>query len=485
MPKKKPIAKRLNKLFDEIKQEEPNAKTKASASQSTPNESTSSVIETRLAAKRARSRSTGAAKTITQTENILALAFQTSPTDWATLQVHGETAERKWSNDDQALVQQVTDQLTLALENARLFQQEQYRRQVADTLSELARIAGSSLNLNDVVQKLLEQLPRLVPFRTASIQLIEPSGRRQQIGGLARDEDRVETLNVPSDYLLRKVEDDLLVKDVVKSHSVVVINDTVNDTRWEVLPETQSVRSWLGAPLQVGSEVIGMLILDDSQTNAFSEDVVDLVRSFTSQAAIAIQNARLFQESQRRAQEMSALAELGREISATLELKSVLEKISEYAIILLNSVTSAVYLPDPEFKTLIPFAVMGEDAEEIKNDHLIVGTGILGNIAKSGAGEIVNNVYQDKRAITIKGTTENVPFEHLMAVPIKLQEQVTGLMAIWRVGEDTDFIDTEFDFFSNLSQQAAIAIENARLFQDVTNSQKQLSEALRIAHRIF
>ncbi len=68
-----------------------------------------------------------------------------------------------------------------------------------------------------------------------------------------------------------------------------------------------------------------------------------------------------------------------------------------------------------------------------------------------------------------------------MAVPIKLQERVTGLMAIWRVGKGSEFNETEFNFLSNLAQQAAIAIENARLFQDVTNSQGQLSEALRIA----
>jgi PAS domain S-box-containing protein len=647
MPKKKPIDKRLNKLFDEIQHEDPNAKTGTGVHRETPAEKSASSPAFKPAAKSRRLDEPVSASL--QTDTALALDFQTGPNMWATLQVLDETNERKWTEDDQVLVRQVTDQLTLALENARLFQQEQYRRRVADTLSELARIASSSLNLQDVAQKLLEQLPRLVSFGTASIQIIEPDGRRQQIGGISRDPDRMVSLQEPSAHFLRKVEDDPLISKIVRSREIVVINDTHNDPRWEVFPETESVHAWLGAPLLAGADVVGILILDDQTPHAFTAESIELVGAFTpqaavaiqnarlfqetqtraedlsilnemgtelsskldpraiaevvyrytsrlmdttnfyialydenkdeksyplayengqpieiesqkvagrgftdyiirnkravfapsdvlgvmkklgiefvplsddltpsqawlgvpmlvgnrilgvlsvqsvqtpnlydehdrelltaiaSQAAIALENARLFQESQRRAQEMSALAEVGREISATLDLKTVLERIAEYAIILLDAVTSAVYLPDAEFKTLIPFAVTGEESEEIMNDPLQVGTGILGSIAAAGAGEIINDVSKDARAITIKGTAENVPDEHLMAVPIKVKDRVTGLMAIWRVGKGTEFNETEFNFLANLSQQAAVAIENARLFEETQSRANELS----------
>ena len=310
MPKKKPINKRLNKLFDEITHEEPNAKPqpeKERVSKKAPaNEQSTSSAEQKNTHKSIRP--VESSTSIIQTDTALALAFQTAPDSWSTLQIHHDSPNRKWTEDDQLLVKQVTDQLTLALDNA-----------------------------------------------------------------------------------------------------------------------------------------------------------------------------RLFQDSQRRAQEMSILAEVGREISATLELKVVLEQIAEYAIILLDSVTSAVYLPDPEFTTLTPFAVMGEDVEEIMNDPLEIGKGILGNIAKNKVGEVVNNAYRDKRAVTIKGTTDEATDEHLMAVPIILQDRLTGLMAIWRVGKGKEYNDNEFNFLTNLSQQASIAIENARLFQNVNESQVQLSEALRIA----
>ena len=309
MPKKKPIAKRLNKLFDDLQQEEPNAKpSKKRASEKALVEKEKPSAEARVASKPIPTRSVERANSITKTDSTLALAFQTSPYDWATLQVLDETGQRKWSEDDQALIQQVTDQLSLALDNA-----------------------------------------------------------------------------------------------------------------------------------------------------------------------------RLFQDAQRRAQEMSTLAEVGREISSTLDIKSVLEKIAEYAMILLDGVTVAVYLPDEDFKVLNPIAVVGEEAEEILNDPLYFGKGVIGSIAQSKTGEIVNNVYNDKRAVTVQGTDPDVVDEHLMVAPVLLQDRLTGVMAIWRVGKDTDFKENEFEFLSSMAQQASIAIENARLFQNVNESQGQLSEALRIA----
>jgi PAS domain S-box-containing protein len=307
MPKKKPIAKRINKLFDDIKHEEPTARTKPAVQKRAAEENP--VVEViKPAVKRARSPEATQPQPIVQTDTVMSLAFQAGQNNWAILQVMDEAQERTWSEEDQLLVKQVADQLSLALENA-----------------------------------------------------------------------------------------------------------------------------------------------------------------------------RLFQEAQRRAQEMTALAQVGREISATLELQVVLEKISSYAMDLLHSVTSAVYIPTADFQQLNPIAVVGDEAEAIKSDPLTIGKGILGSIAQTKLGEIVNNVYYDRRAVTVAGTEPNVPDEHLMAVPILLQDQLSGIMAVWRVGAGTDYTQTEFEFLTNLAQQAAIAIENARLFQNVTDSQGQLSEALRIA----
>ncbi len=651
MPKKKPIAKRLSKLFQDIKPEETPAAPKRAPRKRAAEEQAPIPVEIKPAAQSKRP-----VEMVTRLSNAepMSLAFQTGHDDWATLQVIDDSEERRWTPDEQLLVKQVTDQLSLALENAYLFQETQSRAEDLAVLNELGQELSTLIEVDKIAEAVYRHTSRLMDTTNLFISLYEEKTEELNQIIVINNNERVA---IPprklghglSDYIIRTGEPLFMPEDVPghmkklgidyvplggtkmslswvgvpllvgksvrgvigvqsleqsnlyneadrdiliaiagraavalenarlfqesqsRAEDLSVLNEMGNELSTKLDPkaiaevvyrytsrlmdtknfylslydenkdektyplayengraielgsgkvtgrgftdyiirnkkvvfapsdvaehrkalgiefvplsddDTPSL-SWLGVPMLVGSRVLGVISVQSVEaSNLYDSQDREILTTIANQAAIAVENARLFQESQRRAQEMSALAEVGREVSATLDLKTVLEKIAEYAIILLNSVTSAVYIPDSEFKTLIPFAVMGDEAEEIKNDHLQVGKGILGNIALSRTGEIVNDVYKDSRAITIQGTTENVPDEHLMAAPITLQDRVTGLMAIWRVGKGVEFNETEFNFLKNLAQQAAIAIENARLFQDVTNSQGQLSEALRIA----
>ncbi len=296
MPKKKPIDKRINKLFDDIQQEQPTAQVKPAVHKRAVEEKAAVVAPppvNHVAAAEA-------TLPLVQTETVMSLAFQAGQNNWATLQVMDETEQRKWSDDDQLLVKQVADQLSLALENA-----------------------------------------------------------------------------------------------------------------------------------------------------------------------------RLFQETQRRAQEMTALAEVGREISATLNLGTVLERIAAYARDLLQAETSAVYLPNSGLQTWQAISVVGLDADEIKNDPIRSGRGILGKIAVDETGRIVNNASNDPNSVAVAGTETN-SFEHIMGTPILSQDRATGLMAVWRTGKGLEFQPAELEFLKNLAQQAAIAIENARLFQETQRSEFEL-----------
>lgn len=123
MPKKKPIDKRLDRLFDDIKHEELGAESKPRSPKFAAEETVKKSIETRPAAQRARA--IEPAQSLVQTDNAFALMFQTGQNNWATLQVLDDTPERQWNENEQLLVRQVTDQLSLALENARLFQETQ------------------------------------------------------------------------------------------------------------------------------------------------------------------------------------------------------------------------------------------------------------------------------------------------------------------------------------------------------------------------
>ncbi|HMQ54376.1 MAG TPA: GAF domain-containing protein, partial [Anaerolineae bacterium] len=185
-------------------------------------------------------------------------------------------------------------------------------------------------------------------------------------------------------------------------------------------------------------------------------------------------------ELKRRAEEIAALVEIGREINATLDLTVVLEKIAVRAHALLRATTVAVYLPQPDEVAFQPVVAVGVWAKVVKESRVTLGQGISGFVAQPGVAEIVHDFYQDPRAIHISGT----PYppasvqESLMAVPLLYGERVTGLVVLWRVASSGLFTKTELNFVVGLAQQAAVAIENARLFEQV-HQQLHIAESLR------
>jgi GAF domain-containing protein/nitrogen-specific signal transduction histidine kinase len=233
--------------------------------------------------------------------------------------------------------------------------------------------------------------------------------------------------------------------------------------------------SVLALPLISGGALRSILFIQLPARERLSTSEVELAITIANQASVALDSARLFQEAQRRAQETMALAEVGRDISATLDLEDVLKRIAAYAKDLLQVETSAVYLPEPEAGILRAIAVVGLDAEEIKKSPMMIGEGILGNIAEKTIGEIVNNAEKDPRARAVEGTPESL-YEHLMGVPILSKERISGLMAVWRTGIGLEFADAELEFLRNLAQQAGVAIENARLFAETQRLAEELEQ---------
>ena len=262
-----------------------------------------------------------------------------------------------------------------------------------------------------------------------------------------------------------------------ESQGVFTSKDFLNEPDLEPLTSMlgKKTTSLVALPLMSGGTLHSILFLQLHVQERLSTPEIELALTIVNQASIALDSARLFQEAQHRAQETTALAEVGRDISATLEIEVVLERIVAYARDLLQVETSAVYLPEQDSNVFRGIAVVGKDAEEIKDFPVTVGEGILGIIAEQKEGEIVNDAESDPRAKIIAGTQENV-HEHLMGVPVLSKEHLSGLMAVWRTGIGLEFTEAELDFLTSLAQQAAIAIENARLFAETQRLAEELEQ---------
>jgi len=236
-------------------------------------------------------------------------------------------------------------------------------------------------------------------------------------------------------------------------------------------------KSWLGVPIMTGDRAIGVIsIQSTTHTGRFDASDERLLTTIAANVGVAVQNAGLYDETRRRAGEMAALAEVGREISATLELSVVLELIAERAKTLLNADTSAVFLPEADGERLRAIVALGTTAELVLADAVTKGEGIIGTVAVTGQAEIVNSTKSDARSVTIPGTDADED-DRLLAVPLTVRGEVAGVLAVWRVIGGKRFAESDLSFLIGLSQQAAVALQNARLFADAQESRASAEQA--------
>ncbi|MCP4417688.1 MAG: GAF domain-containing protein [Chloroflexi bacterium] len=247
-------------------------------------------------------------------------------------------------------------------------------------------------------------------------------------------------------------------------------------------------RSIICVPLIAQGKLVGLMYVDLLGIyGRFSRQDLDLLAVLANQAAVAVENAtwantlekRVAKRTaalEQRTEELTAINAVGRDISATLDLSTVLEQIAEHARRLLHADASAVYLPDKTGNTLRATVAKGDIADRILAHPVPLGTGIIGHLAQEGQAEFVNNAIRDPRAGTIPNTPENVE-EKLMAAPLFTGGQVSGMMAIWRGSGGAAFDDDDLNFVQALAQQTAVALENARLYSDAQTARAEAEAA--------
>jgi PAS domain S-box-containing protein len=344
MPKKKPIDKRLNKLFEDLTQAEA-AQPKNASSKPAPGKKALSATKVPDSQP---TRPVERAKRAGSNETAMSLAFQTGQNNWATLQVVDETTPRSWSQDEQLLVKQVADQLSLALENARLFQETQSRAEELSVLNEMGRELSTKLEVSAIAEVIYRYTSRLMDTRNFFIALYDEKNEEKSYPLVFEEGNRVHLSPGKlgnrgfSDYIIHNKKAVFAPADVLSHMKALGI---------EFVPlhedETPS-QCWLGVPLLIGERVLGVISVQNVQKpHVYDEHDRDILATIASQAAIAIENARLFNEvttSQGHLSEALQIARLGyfeidlkeQTVQLTAELYALLgtsiEKEGEYQL---------------------------------------------------------------------------------------------------------------------------------------------------------
>lgn len=226
-----------------------------------------------------------------------------------TLGIDTSDPEREFTLAEATLLETIASQIAGAIENARLYERELRQRQLAESLQETALILNSSLEMEKVLLQIMGQLQHVIPYDSGALFL--------QVGEDLCLEYGIGLEVVKLGYCI-PITSQRPVAKAFRNKQSLVIADVLADPHWQVLAETEQIRSWMGAPLIVGDQVLGLLTADSFQVNIYSQKDTQILQSFANQAAIAIQNARLFQQAQQEISERQQVEEALRRSEALL-----------------------------------------------------------------------------------------------------------------------------------------------------------------------
>jgi GAF domain-containing protein len=317
--------------------------------------------------------------------------------------------EHAFSDADVRLLTTLAGSLSVALENARLFEETGQRAAELSVVNDVGQAIADQLEMDALIDRLGDQLRDVF---TADIVYIA-----------LRDE-QADTIDFPYYSETGTSEPGRtipfgsgLTSRILIEREPLLLNRAEAFEGLGIEMVGTPVRSYLGVPILVEGRAIGVISVQSIEhAGRFGEDDTRLLSTIAANVGAAIQNARLYRETRRRASEMAALAELGREIGGMRDLAAVLRRIAERACELLEADTSAVYL-EGDNGALMPNVALGDEADLILADSVRPGQGILGDLAARGIAEAINDTNDDPRARQIPGSGRPAR-ERLMAAPL-------------------------------------------------------------------
>jgi GAF domain-containing protein/CheY-like chemotaxis protein len=394
--------------------------------------------------------------------------------------------EHAFKDSDVRLLTTFANSLSITLENARLFDETQrLLKETEQRASELAIINSvqkslvTKLDLQAIIDLIGEKIWQIFDAQIALISLFNAKSNTIEHRYIIERGERL--------YVNHPVPLDKFRQKVVDTRQTWLINENYRQIAQELGEDFATAgeepKSLLFVPLIVGQDVTGIISLQNiDHERAFNTSDVRLLQTFANGMSVALENARLFDETVRRARETAVLNEVGRDISSTLDLSAVMEKIATHARDLLSASTSAIYLPENNGAIFRAIAAKGKIANQIMADHIRAGEGIIGSLAQQGKAEFVNATNSDPRTVQIPGT-QLVTEERLMVTPLLTAQKVIGIMAVWREGGNP-FVQADLEFLEELSLQAAIAIKNANFFDETKQRAAELATINTVSNAI-
>ena len=375
------------------------------------------------------------------------------------------------------LAKQVTDQLSLALENARLLHETQQRNTELATLNEIIGSASQTLELNEILNIVLERAIEAVGFDGGLITMYNPA--RDKLEQAAR-------LGLPGrmpDDPAEGMENSLNAV-VFSQRSPLILEDFRDGAPVELTGEMEAgFFSYLGIPIESKGNVLGTLCGFRKTAGPFGENTLPLLQTIGRQLGFAIENARLFEQTQssehtlrRQNEYLATSAEIGRLVTSTLDMDTLFSRTVNLIHDRFGFYHAAIFtIEETGFNAVLKSAT-GKVGEEMLQRHhsLPVGSrSIVGTVSSTGNPLVVNNTATD----SIFRPNPLLPETHSeAAIPLRIGRRMVGVIDL-QSKETEAFKQDDIGVLLALADQVAVAIDNARsyeLAQQAINEMREL-----------
>ena len=353
-----------------------------------------------------------------------------------------------------------------AMERASLYTANIRRLEEQKTLYSISQEIASKLELNVILQKIIESAVELLEAESGEITLWD---QRKQNYTIAIVQGLPESLIGRESFPPWSG----VVEEIITKKVPVLYKDYEHHPKRLNALDPCYFREVLGVPLIVREMIIGTMVIGTSDPmKHFQQSEIDLLFNFAHQAAIAIGNARLYEDSLTKIKQLTTLYEIGKALSSTLDIDELFRRALELLRDHWGYTLCGIFLLDLAKDELYVKQVIGRDLEEVKDMRFRVGVdGITGWVAKTGEPLYVPDVSKDPRHIP--GSPEG---KSDAAFPLKIRDKVIGVLDI-ESNSLNGFDDEDLKLLSSFTSLVSIFIENAQLFSDLKKTLQELKQA--------
>ncbi len=354
---------------------------------------------------------------------------------------------------------------------------EHEQRQLAEALLDIAALVNSTLDFNLVLDRVLSNIGHVVHHDAASMLLVEGDTARvvRHRGFAERGQaDFMSNLRL-------SISETGSLRAIADTKKPLEIPDTRTSPEWLELPESRWILSHISTPILVQDRVIGFLNLESETPGFFTAADAQRLQAFAGQAAIALENARLLREAQQQMHEMQRLYDIGASLNSTLDLKAVLQQLTNASRELCGASESRIQLLRPDGKTWIRW-FSSDQPENLSIDAIVQlhPTGISESVVSSGQPVIIPDIAADPRASP--GARERGMCSQI-GIPIQSNGKPIGAIIV-NSNRLNAFGERDLQVLTFLSLQAGVAIQNARLFAETRQHASEFSALYAMAQEL-